>query len=372
MPARCRLLLRARATLVWALVSFACCQLALAVAMDRRLAELRYPEYGRKLARLRVRLSEQPGRPLLLALGSSRTEAGLWPEAALRCRPAASERPVVFNFGLVQAEPLMELLCLRQLLAEGIRPTWLLVEVTPPFLDQKQEFVEERWRNTIARMGWDDLWVLRRHHCRLRRLLVPWSASRLTPWFSQRINLLSQYAPDWLPPQARQDDWQRLDRDGWYVNPSPLSDAIRGQALEVTRRHYAAPLVHFHLTPAPDRALREILAVCRKEGISALLLLMPESTAFRSWYPPEVRAEVDAYLSQLNREHGVPLIDARTWVPDTAFVDGHHLLDVGAGIFSERLAHEVLEPLWEGKPLAATDGQAVSATGRCPDSLESR
>src|SRR6266404_3817237 len=174
MPARRKLLARARATMVWALMCFACGQLALAVVMDRRHAELRYPEYGRKLAALRTRLSAQPGRPLLLALGSSRTEADFWPEAALRGQPATSERPVVFNFGLIQADPLLQLLGLRQLLAEGIRPTWLLVEVTPPFLDQTQAYVEERWRNTIPRMGWDDLWVLRRYHCRLRHLLVPW------------------------------------------------------------------------------------------------------------------------------------------------------------------------------------------------------
>src|SRR5439155_15195629 len=103
MPARRKLLARTRATVVWAMVCFACSQLALAVVIDRRHAELRYPEYGHKLAALRARLSEQPDRPLLLALGSSRTEADFWPEAALRSRPATSERPVVFNFGLIQA-----------------------------------------------------------------------------------------------------------------------------------------------------------------------------------------------------------------------------------------------------------------------------
>lgn len=354
--ARYRLRSRARAMLAWGLVFFACSQLALAVIMDRRHAVLRYPEYGRKLAALRARLAKQPGRPLLLALGSSRTETALRPQALLRCRPQASERPVVFNFGLIQADPLMELLCLRQLLAEGIRPTWLVIEVTPPFLDQSPAFVQERWRNTIARMGWNDLWVLRRYQCRLRHLLVPWSLSRLTPCFSHRRNLLNRYAPDWLPPQARPDAG-RTDKGGWFALSDTLSEVSRRQALEQTRREYAPSLAHFHVSPLPDQALRELLAVCRKEGIRALLVLMPESTEFRSWYPQETRAELQSYLARLTRTYGVPLIDARTWVPDTGFLDGHHLLVTGAATFSERLGHEVLEPLWEGQSLVAQSGE---------------
>jgi hypothetical protein len=340
--------------LAWGLACFACSQLLLDILMDRRHAEIRFPEYGGKLAALRARLAERPGHPLVLALGSSRTLTDFRPEVIRRRLPlTAGEWPVLFNFGLIQADPVMELLCLRQLLAEGIRPAWLVLEVTPPFLDQAQSFVETRWRNTISRMGWDDLWVLRRYHCRLRRLLVPWFLSRLTPCFSQRMNLLDLYAPDWLPPQARQHGWQRLDRDGWFAFSGPVSQDRYRQAVEETRRHYAPPLNCFHIAPLPDQALREILAACRDEGIHAILLLLPESTEFRSWYPPAVRAELDAYLSRLNREYGVPLVDGRTWVPDTGFLDGHHLLADGAIAFSERLGHEVIEPSLAGNTLPA-------------------
>ena len=38
-----------------------------------------------------------------------------------------------------------------------------------------------------------------------------------------------------------------------------------------------------------DRALEELLAVCRREQIAAVLVTMPEATDFRGWYPPPAR-----------------------------------------------------------------------------------
>ncbi len=82
-----------------------------------------------------------------------------------------------------------------------------------------------------------------------------------------------------------------------------------------------------------------------------MLLLMPEGTEFQSWYHPAARAEIDTYLACLNREYEVPLVDARSWLPDTAFFDSHHLHGDGATAFTQRFAREVLEP-WPSWPPA--------------------
>ena len=39
------------------------------------------------------------------------------------------------------------------------------------------------------------------------------------------------------------------------------------------------------------------------------------------------------------------MIDAREWVPDVGFSDGHHLLPAGATTFTDRLGREALIPL---------------------------
>jgi hypothetical protein len=67
---------------------------------------------------------------------------------------------------------------------------------------------------------------------------------------------------------------------------------------------------------------------------------MPEGSEFRSWYTPAMQAGIDSFLEQLSRAHRVPLIDARTWVPDEDFQDAHHLVAPGADTFTDRLARE--------------------------------
>jgi hypothetical protein len=67
---------------------------------------------------------------------------------------------------------------------------------------------------------------------------------------------------------------------------------------------------------------------------------MPESAEFRSWYPPEMLAAIDRFVAELSAEFGVPIVDARGWIADAEFSDGHHLLPSGAAVFTDRLARE--------------------------------
>jgi hypothetical protein len=87
-----------------------------------------------------------------------------------------------------------------------------------------------------------------------------------------------------------------------------------------------------------------MLTICRRRNIRALLLLMPEGSEFRSWYPPGSGPLIDRYLAVLGRQYGVPVIDARKWMADRYFFDSHHLLSKGATQFTQRLGQQVLEP----------------------------
>ena len=102
-------------------------QFGLAVAVERFLPELRDPEYGFRLRSALRLVRENPGRPLVLAIGSSRTQMGLspadlgigpvdWPG-----RPAAE--PLVLNFGTPASGPLHEWLLLRGSSATASSPT---------------------------------------------------------------------------------------------------------------------------------------------------------------------------------------------------------------------------------------------------------
>ena len=75
------------------------------------------------------------------------------------------------------------------------------------------------------------------------------------------------------------------------------------------------------------------------------LVLMPEASGFRAMYSPEVLQRVHGFLNGLCMKYDCTLTDAREWLPDSGFSDGHHMLKSGAEAFSDRLNREVIEPL---------------------------
>jgi hypothetical protein len=74
---------------------------------------------------------------------------------------------------------------------------------------------------------------------------------------------------------------------------------------------------------------------------------MPEASEFRNWYSPTALDRLSVYLTALRREYDVRLVDARRWIPDGCFYDGHHLLQQGAAAFTQRFGMEILPCLFE-------------------------
>ena len=104
-----------------------------ALWLDYGPPRLRDPEYGKRLAGLQARLAENPGRPLVLAIGSSRTAMGVRP-GVLETDGGDPRRPLLFNMALAGSGPIMELMVLRRALADGVKPAAVLVEFWPAFL----------------------------------------------------------------------------------------------------------------------------------------------------------------------------------------------------------------------------------------------
>jgi hypothetical protein len=255
------------------------------------------------------------------------------------------EPPVAFNFGLVGAGPIIELMCLQRLLEYGIRPQCVVVELLLPRFN---EFLTETEADAIDRnrLGWGDWAVLDRYFTPetpngFRR----WLKAQCTPCCTHRLGILRHYAPHWVRQEDRQDIWRwYLDPAGWMAYSKPLTPEGYRHGLEYARREYAGGLQHFRISERSDQALHQLLALCRQEQIGVVLVAMPEGSEFQSWYPPAVRAEVDAYLERLRRSEGVKVVDARSWVPDDYFADGHHLIVKGASMYTERLGRELFAP----------------------------
>lgn len=347
-----RLAAQTRACLLWALASFAVAQAVMLIATQSYWPQLRDPEFGYKLSLLRKRRAEEPKRPLLVLLGSSRTGQGLRPGVLTDLHCADGRSPLVFNFSQVGSGPLAELVTLHRLLDAGIRPDWLAIEILPALLGRTIDACGDAGGG-VSRVGWNDLKLLCQYVPDPDTLRHRWFKAQLWPWNAHRFSFMNHYLANCVPWRLRMDHWKSLDSWGWSdigQDSQPL--VLVPDALELARVTYQQELQHFHLAPMQDRALHDLLALCRQENIPTVLYLMPEGSIYRGWYAPATRACLDTYLTGLSRDYGVPIINARTWMPDKYFGDSHHLYRKGASLFTQRFGAEVLSCLVQGKPEA--------------------
>lgn len=338
---------RAFRAILWGVCLALFIQITWAVALEVGPTERIDPEYAERQRLLLTRLEERPGRPLVLALGSSRTILGL---RAGRMTEALTDPPAtVFNFGLTGAGPLTQQIVLRRWHARGIRPDVVLIEVLPPFFNAPGgPGVEAFWLkgNRLRACEVATVWP---YHARGKRMLTEWGRSRLLTSERNRSRLRASLGLE-LPGDVTERTFIE-DGFGWLgKDMGPIGHADRQRLLAQSHSQYRDAFGPFQPAAVQVRTLREILADCRTHGIPAALYVMPESPSFRAFYPTEQVRDFGVFLDALAREEGVPVVDARAWVGEDGFWDGHHLLPDGAAVFTDRLERAVVRPLLKALP----------------------
>jgi hypothetical protein len=333
-------------------LSFVGLQLAANFALEKWPLEVRDKEYAWTRACIRTRLAERPGRPLVVALGSSRMMMAFRPQSLPPCPTADGRQTVFVNGSVLGAGPVLQLIVLRRLLADGIRPDWVLIECWPRGWSQAGERAESNvW---IERLSWRDLRLVARYSTNPRRLYRDWLEDRSLPCFTHRTAALKAFFPRALEPGVFRDDRWRYGSDGtgWVACPFGVTADHHSRLVARAHREHQEVLPQYQHSESADRALREMLNMCREHQIGAVLVVLPESAGIRECYPPAVSAEVRAYLARVHRDYGVPVIDAHAWLDDTAdYADGYHLLARGADAFTRRLGREALQPLLADRAL---------------------
>jgi hypothetical protein len=232
----------------------------------------------------------------------------------------------------------MNLLQLRRLLWDGVKPEWLVIEFFPGHLhNEASPFTELALRDV-------GVWLPYANQARLM-----WQAARcrLQAVHQYREAFLESAAPAWatkrevrLLPLGGDDKWER--KEGWTEGGlKALNETIRLQ--------YQQRMGDMQINPRLDAAQRDLLNFCRELGIPVVMVIFPEDPTFRSWYGPGVEERIQEYMRGLKEEFGVPIVDARDWMPPEDFNDPHHLITPGAKRFTTRLEQEVIRPLVEGK-----------------------
>jgi hypothetical protein len=332
---------RARSTVVSAVVTL----LGLNVGLFwyvRTHPELRDPLYYAKerLLAAQYEAPASPGRVTVVALGSSRSANSFHPPTAEAVVTAQTGRPcLAFNQASPGGGALTQLLHLRRMLARGIRPDVVLVEVNPAVMDEP----ETRFLRP-DRVTREELAVLTEIGFADDQYLADWWEATLNPWFGFRFQLLGRVRAKWTPPGVPRMAWRYPDPTGWGPWIWPVTPESYRAALAVARQEHFDTLQKYHLGPVPVRALKEVFALCRREGITAVAVLTPEGSEFRSWYGPAAHAAAAELIALAGAATGGRVVDARGWLPDSAFADAHHIRAPEAAGFTAELTRRAIVP----------------------------
>jgi hypothetical protein len=359
-----------RAAVLWGLGLFLVLQLGFHFPLSWWLPQLSDVEYGKKVLHLRTNVRVKPNeQPLVLALGSSLTAMAVRPDVMTGCQPNDPRGPLVYNFAINGGSIRVQHLCVRRLLAEGLRPNWVLVETYPPFfLDSPQTNPMRVETFPGARAQWQDFAVLAHSVPDPRQFKNDWRDAQCWPWFFRRNMLQNWLLPTWLPEGKRLDhNWAHTDRWGWEMYPAFLekvkptydTPAFKSKTHDVmqdwNQRQISMDL---------DRDLRALIDLCQRETIGVVLIWVPESSHFRQDYSNDLLQRIEQWQARLGLETGVPIVHARDWLADDDFIDGLHMTPEGATHYSQRLESEVMQRILKGqlryfprKPATAQGGQ---------------
>jgi hypothetical protein len=324
----------------------ACCglgvlavQIVLGVLVDQAFPDVRDPEYQSVERIVGARRTESWGRPLVLAFGTSRTMMGL---DAGRVTQARSDGPLLVNAAFNGAGPMTDKVVLGRLIDAGIRPDFLFVEMMPMSLSAPEgRSLEERTmvpgRFTVA-----EAIGMSASADAKSRLWRTWALARLFPCGRHQAEFREWIGIDEPQPSG----FAGRDPFGWSANPGspPRDEAERRTSLMLAS--YRTALEAPKLSAGAMHGYRELFERAATRGIGVAVVCPPESSRFRN-FDPVGAATLMTEVHRLVDEFRLPIVDARAWIADDAFSDGHHLTVDGARRYSERFAKEAM-PLVSG------------------------
>ena len=351
--------LRARAEVAWAFTAFLFLQIGYLAAIDVVQPGWWDAENEYRLRLITEQRQRGPEHPLLVVLGSSRIGAGFMPAQLPTLRTADGRTATPFNYSHLAAGPRMNTMLLERLLIDGITPEWVVMEIVPGSLVHERAPAEFAAARDVPGLCRNAPWT---------QVLPVYCRGRLNPFYKHRQTALGHMAPPLVTRVDHRDEITLLplgDDDHWFRRTGPNED--RARLIAQARDIYYDRLQDFHIDPQLGGAVSESLDQCRDHGISAIVLLTPENSDYRSWYSAETEQRLQAFLGKLTSRYGVRLIDARAWVSDDGFDDAHHLSLKGAQVFTERLGREVLQPLVGGRDARSLAVRAATVRERALD-----
>jgi hypothetical protein len=314
---------RARSTVIGSILGMIILNLALAAVayFDPRVRD---PMFEVPAHQFRERAAAADSSLTVAFLGSSRTGNGIRPVVAQELIAAETGRPcVAHNLHVPGGGPVTEFVHWRRLLERGPRPDVVVIEVCPPWLSMPDGQPVEAGALRGDRMARDETKFVQQYGFR-SDVEGEWREANFNPWFGFRFQLLGRVRPRWLPPGVARHEPTAAEELGWrmpfFVSAPPL---LHDEAIDKTREQFYRPMQLIRDDGPPAQALRDLVRDCRERGTIVAVWVTPEASEVRAWYSEESEARLQSLLASL-RTFGACVVDGRTWLPDEAFVDGHH------------------------------------------------
>src|SRR5947208_2388513 len=137
---------------LWALALFAAGQLVAGLLLDYVFPLTRFPSAAKAIER-----ADKEPNSTIVFFGSSRTESAIVTAEADRILAAESGRqppPRVLNAYIVAGDSLSSEFVFTRLLNRGMKPEWIVLEVSPEMVDDKPPFMRE---HAVRQLTWPDL-----------------------------------------------------------------------------------------------------------------------------------------------------------------------------------------------------------------------
>jgi hypothetical protein len=332
---------RTRVTLATFAITFIAIQLGFSLIVVPWRPQYRDPLFYDKFQRLQRRLNvATTDRPwTIIALGSSRVGCGFNAKRSEEQLSSQLGKPVVAaNMAVPGGGVIAQRVYLQRILDAGHRPDVVMLEILPPLLSGDSPASHEQATFHGERLWYRELPIVERHGYPREDVRSRWRQSNLVPLYASRFPLLARVARNDVPPELRAEAGRMCDAHGWNeLGYTVVTPELYAERIALARSQYHATVSQFRLSDGARAPVRECVELCREHGIRLILLLMPEGNEFAGWYSPGAREQIGVFVHSF----GVPVIDARNWVPDCEFVDSHHLITAGALRFTELIATEI-------------------------------
>lgn len=336
---------RARVAVITAPITLLAICLGLRGMFNER-PDLRDPNFYSKKTLFEGRAAETPQCHTIVALGSSRTGTFFHPTTVESEVAAITGSPcIASNHSLPGSGPVKQWLQIKRQLDHGIAPDLVIVEITPAMCCLAKGVYAESGNIPPTCVTRDELEFMTKIGFADDRFRRDWRDAQWNPFYGFRFQLMGMIQPRWTPPGVLQFSRKPTLPGGWAPPVvTTLKPGEYDKNLEIARRSFFDRLQNLQIPETAKVAYAEIFTLCKRHRITTIAIVTPESSQFRSWYTEKTHRGVAELVELANKGTGENVISTWDWLPDSAFVDGHHVLREPAFAYSKRLAREVIAP----------------------------